>query len=80
LISLFYRFCSSIQRENFPEQILTREDIPILPAHTITILPPVIIHNLLPIDMRYYLTGTDISGVVKPGKKADLHAVSPFMF
>jgi hypothetical protein len=59
---------------------LTREDIPILPAHTITILPPVIIHNLLPIDMRYYLTGTDISGVVKPGKKADLHAVSPFMF
>ena len=30
--------------------------------------------------MRYYLTGTDISGVVKPGKKADLHAVSKFIF
>jgi len=74
----FPRFCASVKRENYPEQYLS-DSIPVLPGHLITLLPPVIIHNLLPIDLHYYLKKSDISGTVKPSKSAALYAVS-FLF
>ncbi|OWF52509.1 Vacuolar protein sorting-associated protein 13D [Mizuhopecten yessoensis] len=71
-----YRFCAAVKREHYPEQNFTHE-VPILPGHVITLKPPVIIHSLLPIDLNYYLKDTDISGTVKPGKSAALHAADP---
>ncbi|XP_060085097.1 intermembrane lipid transfer protein VPS13D-like [Ylistrum balloti] len=71
-----YRFCAAVKREHYPEQNFTQE-VPVLPGHVITLKPPVIIHSLLPIDLNYYLKDTDISGTVKPGKSAALHAADP---
>ena len=46
------------------------------PGHLITLMPPVRLVNLLPVDMTYYLKGTDIRGSIKPGKTAPLFAVN----
>ncbi len=46
------------------------------PGHLITLMPPVRLVNLLPVDMTYYLKGTDIRGSIKPGKTAPLFSVS----
>lgn len=71
----------SIKRENYPEQLLTEDSRLILPGHTLSIRPPVIVRNLLPVEMRYYIKDTAISGTVKAKDKAYLHAVSiPCLF
>ncbi|XP_048240313.1 vacuolar protein sorting-associated protein 13D-like isoform X2 [Haliotis rufescens] len=71
-----YRFCVSVRRELYPE-VITLENgstsTPSLPGHTITLVPPLTITNLLPLEMHYYLKKTDISGNLKPGKSAALH-------
>ncbi|XP_062579526.1 intermembrane lipid transfer protein VPS13D-like isoform X2 [Saccostrea cucullata] len=72
-----YRFCVSVKRENYPEQLLTEDSSLILPGHTVSIRPPVIIRNLLPIELRYYIKDTQICGTVKTGEKAYLHAADP---
>ncbi|KAK3583966.1 hypothetical protein CHS0354_033760 [Potamilus streckersoni] len=68
-----YRFCVSIRRENYPEESAQDKSIP-LPCHVLTVVPPLIVSNLLPIDMNYYLQNTDIKGTVRPGKDAQIHA------
>ncbi|KAK3098591.1 hypothetical protein FSP39_021054 [Pinctada imbricata] len=72
-----YRFCASVRRESYPEQVQTDDNVEIIPGHTITLLPPVVIHNLLPIDTRYYIKNSEISGSIRPGKTASLHAADP---
>lgn len=66
----------SVKRENYPEQLLTEDSSLILPGHTLSIRPPVIVRNLLPVELRYYIKDTAISGTVKAKDKAYLHAVS----
>ncbi|KAL3882451.1 hypothetical protein ACJMK2_028789, partial [Sinanodonta woodiana] len=68
-----YRFCVSIRKENYPEENAQDETIR-LPGHVLTVIPPLIISNLLPIDMNYYLQNTEIKGTVRPGKDAQIHA------
>ena len=75
-----------MKRENYPVDIKSRrlspaEEIPFMqPGHTITFVAPVIIENLLPIDMTYYLKNLNIKGSVKPGREAPLYVVSVYSF
>ena len=45
------------------------------PGHVISLLPPVRVVNLLPIDLNYYLKDTQLKGTVKPGQMAPLVTV-----
>ena len=44
------------------------------PGHTIYLLPTMVLANLLPCDLNYYIKGSAIRGSLKPGKEAVLHA------
>ncbi|GFR72193.1 vacuolar protein sorting-associated protein 13D [Elysia marginata] len=48
---------------------------PTLPGHILTLLPPVTVCNLLPLELHYYLRGMGISGNLKAGREASLHGV-----
>ncbi|XP_070561460.1 LOW QUALITY PROTEIN: intermembrane lipid transfer protein VPS13D-like [Ptychodera flava] len=87
-----FRLCANIRRDGFPADIPGRRgsdsprvDSAQLAGHTIILLPPVVITNLLPYDLRYYIKGTDIRGLIKPGKdkpvyQADLSQATEFGF
>ncbi|XP_041352246.1 vacuolar protein sorting-associated protein 13D-like isoform X2 [Gigantopelta aegis] len=78
-----YRFCVSVCREQYPEDAPTKKtDLPRgvpsishppLPGHTITLLPPLTISNLLPVEIHYYFQHTPLTGNLKAGKQALLH-------
>ncbi|XP_053392152.1 intermembrane lipid transfer protein VPS13D-like, partial [Mercenaria mercenaria] len=68
-----FRYCVAVRRENFPEDHFQSGVLP-LPGHTVVIMPPVTVVNLLPIDLHYYFKGTVIAGDVKPGKKSQIPA------
>lgn len=49
------------------------------PGHVITVAPPLVLENLLPMDMLYRIlqpNSSAIAGTVKPGRKACLVTVS----
>ena len=83
------RFCVSVHRQRFPEDLPPKQVssvrqgmVFVQPGHIITLMPPVRIVNLLPLDLNYTIKGTDIQGTIKPGKTAALSAVSdgvPYM-
>lgn len=74
------RFCVVIKKENYPEQQPAKRDsgsskqIYRQPGHTIYLLPTMVLANLLPCDLNYYIKGSSIKGSLKPGKEAVLHA------
>lgn len=76
----FFRFCVVIKKENYPEQQPAKtvsggtKQIYRQPGHTIYLLPTLVLANLLPCDLNYYIKGTSIKGTMKPGKEAVLHA------
>lgn len=45
-------------------------------AHTITILPPVVLVNLLPCDLNFLVKNVSVRGNIKAGKSFPLYAVS----
>jgi len=78
-----FRFCVAVKREGYPE------DVPILegsqtkglnvmpqPAHTLTIMYPVMLVNLLPCDLSYQVKNTPAKGNIKAGKSVPLYTVS----
>uniref|UniRef100_A0A665WW62 Vacuolar protein sorting 13 homolog D n=1 Tax=Echeneis naucrates TaxID=173247 RepID=A0A665WW62_ECHNA len=75
-----FRFCVVIKKENYPEQQPAKrvsgsmKQIYRQPGHTIYLLPTMVLANLLPCDLNYYIKGTPIKGSLKPGKEAILHA------
>lgn len=75
-----YRFCVVIKKENYPEQQPAKrvsdgaKEIYRQPGHTIYLLPTMVLANLLPCDLNYYIKGTSIKGSLKPGKEAMLHS------
>ncbi|XP_027135427.1 vacuolar protein sorting-associated protein 13D isoform X2 [Larimichthys crocea] len=75
-----FRFCVVIKKENYPEQQPAKrvsgsaKQIYRQPGHTIYLLPTMVLANLLPCDLNYYIKGTSIKGSLKPGKEAVLHA------
>ena len=50
------------------------------PGHVITLVPPMRIENLLPVDLTYTMKEHDVSGEVKPGKIASIVSVSDVTF
>ncbi|CAL8369136.1 unnamed protein product [Lota lota] len=83
-----FRFCVVIKKEDYPEQQPAKraassgsgpggggtKDIYRQPGHTIYLLPTMVLANLLPCDLNYYIKGSAIRGSLKPGKEAVLHA------
>ncbi|XP_076596695.1 intermembrane lipid transfer protein VPS13D isoform X1 [Chaetodon auriga] len=75
-----FRFCVVIKKENYPEQQPAKrvsgsaKQIYRQPGHTIYLLPTMVLANLLPCDLNYYIKGTSIKGSMKPGKEAVLHS------
>ncbi|TSM04819.1 Vacuolar protein sorting-associated protein 13D [Bagarius yarrelli] len=75
-----FRFCVVIKKENYPDQQPAKmitgsaKQIYRQPGHTIYLLPTLVLTNLLPCDLNYYINGTSIKGTMKPGKEAVLHA------
>lgn len=69
-----------IKKENYPEQQPAKRDsgsskqIYRQPGHTIYLLPTMVLANLLPCELNFYIKGTSIKGSLKPGKEAVLHA------
>lgn len=69
-----------IKKENYPEQQPAKRDsgsskqIYRQPGHTVYLLPTVVLANLLPCEINFYIKGTSIKGSLKPGKEAVLHA------
>lgn len=74
-----YRFCVAIKKENYPEYMPSNifsdsaKQIFRQPGHTIYLLPTVVVCNLLPCELEFYVKGMPISGTLKPGKEAALH-------
>ncbi|XP_038577495.1 vacuolar protein sorting-associated protein 13D isoform X3 [Micropterus salmoides] len=74
-----FRFCVVIKKENYPDQQPAKrvsgsaKQIYRQPGHTIYLLPTMVLANLLPCDLNYYIKGTSIRGSLKPGKEAVLH-------
>ncbi|XP_013405463.1 vacuolar protein sorting-associated protein 13D-like isoform X2 [Lingula anatina] len=74
-----YRFCVEVKKENFPMDYATKKtdtmaEVFMHPGHTLTLVPPTVIVNLLPIELQYYIKGTQIKGAIKPGKEKPLFA------
>ena len=80
----------SVCREQYPEAGPVKKSdhcpaVPVishppLPGHTITLLPPLTISNLLPVEIHYYFLNTMLTGNLKAGKQALLHGVSSVTF
>ncbi|KAH3833861.1 hypothetical protein DPMN_107177, partial [Dreissena polymorpha] len=69
-----YRFAVAVCHENYPES--SQDELHPLPGHLVMIMPPLTVHNLLPIDMEFYFKGTDLRGHVKPGKQIQIPAAN----
>lgn len=69
-----------IKKENYPEQQPAKrvtnsaKQIYRQPGHTFYILPTMVLANLLPCELNYYIKGTSVKGSLKPGKEAVLHS------
>lgn len=69
----------AIKKENYPDYMPSNifsdsaKQIFRQPGHTIYLLPTVVICNLLPCELEFYVKGMPINGTLKPGKEAALH-------
>lgn len=77
--SRFFRFCVAIKKENYPDYMPSNifsdsaKQIFRQPGHTIYLLPTVVLCNLLPCELDFYVKGMPINGTLKPGKEVALH-------
>ncbi|XP_072675145.1 intermembrane lipid transfer protein VPS13D-like isoform X4 [Canis lupus baileyi] len=77
--SRFFRFCVAIKKENYPDYMPSNifsdsaKQIFRQPGHTIYLLSTVVICNLLPCELDFYVKGMPINGTLKPGKEVALH-------
>ncbi|XP_025027200.1 vacuolar protein sorting-associated protein 13D isoform X1 [Python bivittatus] len=77
--SRFFRFCVAIKKENYPDYMPSSifsdsaKQIFRQPGHTIYLLPTVVLCNLLPCELEFYVKGLPINGTLKPRKEVVLH-------
>ncbi|XP_070615164.1 intermembrane lipid transfer protein VPS13D isoform X2 [Erythrolamprus reginae] len=77
--SRFFRFCVAIKKENYPDYMPSSifsdsaKQIFRQPGHTIYLLPTMVLCNLLPYELEFYVKGAPINGTLKPRKEAVLH-------
>lgn len=62
----FRRMCVAVRRNNYPA-----DGAQVLPGHTITVMAPITLTNLLPYELTY--EASTESGRISPGSNADLH-------
>ena len=62
-----FRMCVAVRRDNYPADTTQT-----LPGHTISILAPMTVTNLLPHEL-HYTAGVE-SGRILPGESSDLHS------
>ncbi|CAG2102262.1 unnamed protein product [Medioppia subpectinata] len=76
-----YRYCVLVERNRFPLDIspqgLGLQSYKAQPAHTITLVPPLQLANLLPYELRFYISGTSVIGTIKSGEDVSIHYVNP---
>ena len=80
-MSFYFRYCVSVQRDGYPlnspsEQPDNNGYNVVQPAHTITIVPPIVLINLLPIDLFYFVQSPSLKGNIKPGRLSPLYKVN----
>lgn len=63
---LFRRMCVAVRRNNYPV-----DGAQVLPGHTITVMAPITMTNLLPYELTYEASAE--GGRISPGCSADLH-------
>lgn len=64
-----HRMCAAVRRNNYPP-----DGMQVLPAHTITVMAPITLTNLLPYELTYE-AGVE-NGRITPGSSADLHCAN----
>ena len=77
--NLLSRCCVSVQRDGFPVENSSErpESLGVIqPAHTLTILPPIVLVNLLPIELSYCIRGYSLNGNIKPGRLSPIYKVT----
>lgn len=77
------RFCVAVKREGYPEEApllenTTTKGLQMMsqPAHTLTVMYPVMLVNLLPCDLSYQVKNIPAKGSIKAGKSIPLYTVS----
>ncbi|XP_018408139.1 PREDICTED: vacuolar protein sorting-associated protein 13D [Nanorana parkeri] len=76
--SRYFRFCVALKKENYPDYMPSNifsdsaKQIYRQPGHTIFLLPTVVICNLLPCELSFYVKGSPIKGTLKHGKETAL--------
>ncbi|XP_078281630.1 intermembrane lipid transfer protein VPS13D isoform X1 [Rhinoraja longicauda] len=74
-----FRYCVAVKKENYPDylplNLMSGNAMQVYrqPGHTIYLLPTLVLTNLLPCELSYYVKATPISGSLKRGKDAVLH-------
>ncbi|XP_044138116.1 LOW QUALITY PROTEIN: vacuolar protein sorting-associated protein 13D [Bufo gargarizans] len=77
--SRYFRFCVALRKENYPDYMPSNifsdsaKQIYRQPGHTIFLLPTVVICNLLPCELNFYVKGSLLKGTLKSGKEMALH-------
>ncbi|XP_077106391.1 intermembrane lipid transfer protein VPS13D isoform X2 [Ranitomeya variabilis] len=77
--SRYFRFCVALRKENYPDYMPSNifsdsaKQIYRQPGHTVFLLPTVVICNLLPCELNFYVKGTALRGTLKSGKEMALH-------
>lgn len=64
-----FRIIATIQRDGYP-----MKDLGTIPGHTIVLLPPLRLYNLLPCDLLYRLTN-NTQGRVPPSETANIYEI-----
>ncbi|XP_047493790.1 vacuolar protein sorting-associated protein 13D-like isoform X6 [Penaeus chinensis] len=84
-----FRFCVHVKRDNFPvdssppspptnsPHLTPRHNEWVQPGHTIVLVSPLTLVNLLPYDLHYEVKATGNVSRVKPGEDDCLHSVDP---
>ena len=76
-----YRYCVLVERNRFPLDVgyqgLGLQSYRAQPAHTITLVPPLKLTNLLPYELKFRISGTAVIGSIKPGEEISIHYVNP---
>ncbi|XP_048580764.1 intermembrane lipid transfer protein VPS13D isoform X3 [Nematostella vectensis] len=80
-----FRFCAVVRREGFPEDDVMSElvyqpstfKLVSHPAHTISIVAPVVLINLLPCDLSYQVKSVGVKGDIKAGRSTPIYSADP---
>ncbi|XP_040182653.1 vacuolar protein sorting-associated protein 13D [Rana temporaria] len=76
--SRYFRFCVALKKENYPDYMPSNifsdnaKQIYRQPGHTVFLLPTVVVCNLLPCELNFYVKSTPIRGTLKHGKETAL--------